>query len=123
MKRLKVPLSEKPKGRNETVHALFELQQRTGVGSTDVVHDYEAIVLVRNCIAHSAGIEEHYQFRDDLAAGVDRLVGFSLDNWHFFGKHVCINKGALNSYVQQLSALIVALYKAAHEQGLLHNDT
>jgi hypothetical protein len=105
------------------VHALFELQQRTGVGNANLVKDYEALVCVRNCIAHSAGIEEHYEFRDQLAAAVNRLTGFTLDNWHFFGKHVCIERGALNPYVRKIGELIAALHKAAHERGLLHDDS
>lgn len=123
VKRLKVQLSEKPKGRNETVHALFELQQRTGIGGVDAVRDYEAIVQVRNCIAHSSGIEERYQFRDQLAVAVDRLAGFSLGQWHFFGRHVCIDKGALNRYVQQIEELMIALHKAAYEQDWLHRES
>jgi hypothetical protein len=122
MKRLKVPLSKRPSGCNGTVHGLLELQRRTDVGSVERVRDYEALVQVRNCIAHSAGIEERYKFRGQLAAAVDRLSGFSLGHWHFFGRHVCIEKGALNRYVQQMGELIVALHKAAHEQCLLRND-
>ena len=122
VKRLKKPVRKKPEGRNGTVHMLLELQQRTGVGITDIVRDYEALVHVRNCIAHSAGIEEHYRFRDQLAEAVNRLAGFALDNWHLFGKHVCIEKGALNPYVRRMSELIVSLHKAANEQGLLHSD-
>lgn len=123
VKRLEVPSSERPRGRNETVHGLLELQQRTGVGKIETVRDYEALVQVRNCIAHCAGIEEQYQFREQLAVAVDRLVGFGLGQWHLFGRHVCIEKGALNRYVQQMGGLIVSLHKAAHGQGLLHKDT
>ena len=120
---LKVSVGKKPKNCNETVHALFVLQQRTGVESAVLVKDYQALVWVRNCIAHSAGIEEHYKHRDKLPAAVNRLTGFTLDNWHFFGKHVCIEKGALNHYVQRMGELIVALHKAADELGLLRDDT
>jgi hypothetical protein len=122
VQRFKVSLSKKPTGRNKTVHALFELQRRTGVESADLVLDYEALVHVRNCIAHSAGIEEHYKFRDELAAAVNRLIGITLDNWHFLGRHVCIERGALNPYVQKMGELIVALHRAAHEQDLLKDD-
>jgi hypothetical protein len=101
---------------------LFELQQRTGVGSTDIVHDYEAIVWIRNCIAHSAGIQEYYEFQDELAEAVNRLAGFTLDGWHFLGKHVCIERGALKAYIRQIGDLIVMLYKATDEQGLLHDE-
>jgi len=123
--RLRELLPEKPRGRNLTVHALFELQRRTGVGRTDSVHDYESLVWIRNCIAHSAGIEEHYnyKFRGELAAAVGRLNGFTLDNWHFFRKHICIERGALNPYIEGMRDLVVALHKAAHEQGLLRDET
>jgi hypothetical protein len=123
VKLLKEPLTKKPVGRNEVVHALIELQQRTGIGSVGTVQDYEAIVHIRNCIAHSAGIEEHYERRDQLAAAVKRLEGVSLDNWHYLGKHVCIAKGALNPHIRQIGDLVVALHKASHEQGLLRSDT
>jgi len=123
VKRVRVPLSKKPEGRNKTVHGLFELQQRTGAGRADAVRDCEALVQIRNCITHNAGIEEHYQFRDQLALAVSRLSGFSLANWHLFGRHVCIEKGALNPYVREMGDLIVALHKAEHEPSLLHSDT
>jgi hypothetical protein len=120
---LKLPLGKKPNKWNETAHALSELQQRTGVESADLVEDYKALVSVRNCIAHGAGIEEHYKHRDKLPAAVNRLTGFTLDNWHFFGKHVCIERGALNPYVQRMGELIVAIHIALNEQGLLRDDT
>ncbi len=123
VKLLKEPLTEKQKGRNETVHAMFELQKRTGVGTVGIVQEYEAIVHLRNCIAHSAGIEEHYQFREQLTAAVDKLAGVSLDNWHYLGKHICIAKGALNPYIRQIGDFVVALHKATHEQGLLRSGT
>jgi hypothetical protein len=121
VKSLRVPLSQTPRGHNKTVHALIELQTRTGVESADLVLDYKALVIVRNCIAHSAGIEEHYKYRD-LAAAVNRLIGITLDKWHFLGRHVCIERGALNPYVQRMGELIVALHRAADEQDLLKDD-
>lgn len=123
VKHLRAPISEVPKGRKDTVHGLMELQRRTGIGHADAISDYAALVHVRNCIAHSAGIEEHYRWRGELPAAVGRLSGFSLANWHLFGRHICIEKGALSPYVREMGDLIVALHKAAHEQRLLNNDT
>lgn len=122
VKRLREPVGKRPQGCNETVHNLFELHRSAGVGKTDTVSDYEALVCIRNCIAHSAGIEEHYQFRDQLLKAVSRLSGFTLDNWHFFGRHVCIEKGALNPYVKSMGGFVTLLYKAAHEQGLFGDE-
>lgn len=118
---LQSPLS-KPKRCNKTVHGLHELQRLTGAGAANTVLDYEALVRVRNCIVHSAGIEKRYEHRNELAKAVDRLAGFSLGNWHFLGRHVCIEKAALNPYVQQMADLIFAIHTAADQKGLLRND-
>jgi hypothetical protein len=123
VKWLRQSISKKPEGHNCTVHALFELEKRTGIGKAGIVRDYKALVQIRNCIAHSAGIEKHDQHRRQLPAAVNRLAGFSLGNWHFFGQHICIEKRALNPYIDAMGELVVTLNKAAHEQNLLRNDT
>jgi len=121
---LKVPLPKKPDALNSTVHALLELQNRTHVGERHTVEDFEALVHLRHCIAHSAGIEEHYKYRSQLAASVARLGGVSIENWHFLdGKHIAISKGALNPYIRHIGDLIVAIERAAYEQALLQSDT
>lgn len=117
--RLRNPLMPTSKGQNDTVYALIEINKRTSSNKNDVISDYETLIHIRNCIAHNAGIVDH----EALATSITRLRGFSLDNWHFFGKHVCIEKGALNPYIDALGQLIVTLHKACHEQGLLKNDT
>ena len=121
-KRLKNPLPPKPKEQNETAHTLRELDARTGSNKIEVVSDYEALVHIRNCIAHNAGIEQHYRYRSTLVKSVDRFRGFSLDNWHFLGKHICIEEGALKPYIEQLGQFIVTLHKACHDQGLLRDQ-
>jgi hypothetical protein len=121
--RLKNRLSATPSNMNKTVHALRELDQRTSLGKFEVIKDYESIVQIRNCIAHSAGIEKHYKFRRKLPAAVGRLGGSSLGNWHFFGKHICIDKGALNPYIEAMANLLVTLHKACYEQEILRDNT
>lgn len=118
VERLRQSISKKPKDLNCIVHALFELEKRTGIGKAEVVRDYEALVQMRNCIAHSAGIEKHYRHREQLPAAVNRLAGFSLGNWHSFGKHICIEKEALNPHIEAMGELVVTLYEAAHKHGL-----
>jgi hypothetical protein len=123
VKTLKEPIGAPPEQRNKTVHALFELSSRTSISRTSVIEDYEALVHVRNCIAHGAGIEEQYRFRDQLPAAIARLNGFSLGNLHLFGKHICIEKGALSPYIRDIGKLVVDLYRATHEAGLLRDGT
>ena len=118
--RLKQPISynNKPKGCNETVHVLTELQNRTGKRSTEVVEDYKALVNVRNCIAHTSGIEKMYKHRSELVEAINRLTGFSLDNWDFLGKQVCIQKDALTPYIEKICDFIVKCHESAEAKGL-----
>ncbi len=118
---LKQPIcfENKPKGFNETVYAISELQNRTGISSVEIDEDYKALVHVRNCIAHNAGIVERYRYPNDLEEAVSRLSGFSLDNWGFFGNQVCIRKEALTPYIERIRNFIVACHRAADKQGLL----
>lgn len=120
---LRSELSSAPKYQNKTVHRLRELLKRAGDDSISVVGNYEDIIRVRNCIVHSSGIVEHDEKHEQVRSAVERLHGFEIDNWNFLGNHVCIERGALNPYVEQMGNLVVALYKTAHERGLLRNDT
>jgi hypothetical protein len=115
--RLKAPLPEKPKSVNPTVHALRELEARLSMGAT------EALVRVRDCIVHCAGLERDYKYRDELPSIVGRLRGIGLDSWHFLGTHICIEKGALNPYIDALAEHIAALYEACDKRGLWRDDT
>ncbi len=117
-----ISYEDKPKGFNKTVYAISELENRTGIGNVEIVEDYKALVYVRNCIAHNAGIEKGYSYQRDLLEAVNRLSGFSLDNWSFFGKQVCIQKGALAPYIEKLHNFIVKCHESAEADGLLRSS-
>lgn len=106
-------------GANLTVKILRQFATRAAVESGGVIEDYEAISQIRNCIAHSAGIVATYRFKDDLPAAVSRIAGITLGNWHFVGEHICIERGALEPYIDRTAALIVTLHSAMREQGHL----
>jgi hypothetical protein len=113
------PLGKCPRGRNLTVHTLSALNARTRVGFDEAVLDYEALVRVRHFITHAAGIVASGDCGRGLNAAIERLDGFSVDSRHFLGPHVCIERGALNRYVNEIGQLVVALYRACCEQGLV----
>ena len=115
------PVPEIRDGTNHTVKVLRELSTRTQISAQSTIDNFEALVNVRNCIVHSAGILDTYQFKDTLPAAVARLHGFSLANWHFLGDQVCIDRGALDQYIDQLEELIVDLHRAMHVQGLMQS--
>jgi hypothetical protein len=87
------------------------------------VRDYEALVKVRNCIAHAAGIVKYDKYREGLPDAIKRLAGFSIDSWHFMGQHICIHRGALNRCFDSAGQLVVTIHRACYEQNLLICDT
>lgn len=121
VKRLKEQMPQKPKGRNLTVHVLSELRVRTGVGTAGLIADHAALVRVRDCIAHNAGMARGSKFENDLVEATDRLPGFSLDRRNLIGTHVCIERDALTPHITSMHDFIVASKKAAYEQRLLRD--
>lgn len=117
------PMGKEPKGRSKTIYMLEVLNDRTELGREDQIRDFEALVWVRNCVAHSAGLARDYKYRDELPEAVQRLSGFSLADWYFFGSHVAIENGALDKYIQEMKQLIVALFKAADEKGVIKSKS
>ena len=113
------PVPEKRDGTNQTVRILRELVVRTQISTEAGIDDYEALINIRNCIVHSAGLVETYQFKETLPPTVARLHGFGLANWHFFGDQVCIERRALNQYIDEMGKLVVDLHQAMHKKGLM----
>lgn len=119
----KKQLDKQPSERkNQTARHLDALIRLLGLKHDEVVMDYEAIVHIRNCIVHRAGLERDYQYQDQLLSSIQRLKGFSLANWHFFGSQVCIEKGALDTYITEMKELVVKLYRVAYENGRLKDN-
>ncbi|WP_313954094.1 hypothetical protein [Accumulibacter sp.] len=104
---------------NLTVKILRDFSARASVDAGAVIDDYEALVKIRNCIAHSAGIVESYRYKIDLPAAISRIDGITLANWHLFGDQVCIEKGALEPHIDRAAELVVSLHSALRERGLL----
>lgn len=113
------PVPDVRDGTNLTVKTLREFAARAGVDDVTVIDDYEALVQIRNCVAHSAGVVETYRFKNDLPAAVSRLNGVTLANWHFFGDQICIERGALEPHIDRAAELVVSLHSVMRERGLL----
>lgn len=113
------PVPDLRDGTNLTVKILRDLSARASVDAGVVIDDYEALVQIRNCIVHSAGIFETYRFKNDLSAAISRINGVTLANWHFSGDQVCIDRGALEPHIDCAAELVVTLHSALRERGLL----
>lgn len=121
--RLTRPVGKKPKGKNKTIYALEVINERVGLKRDAPIKAFEALVWVRNCIVHGSGIERDYKYREKLSEAIQQLNGFSLANWHCFGSHVAIEKGALDNYIEEMKHFVVDLHKVACEKGVIKNNT
>lgn len=113
------PVSDLGGGTNLTVKILRDFSARASVDAGAVIDHYEALVQIRNCIVHSAGIVETYRFKNDLPAAISRIGGITLANWHFFGDQVCIERGALEPHIDRAAELVVNLHSALRVRRLL----
>lgn len=106
-------------GANLAVKVLRHYAMQTNVNSADVIDNYEALVQIRNCISHSAGVVKTYRFKDSLPVAVSRISGITIGSWHFFGDQICIERGALEPHIDQTAKLVTMLHIAMRGQGLL----
>ena len=111
VKHLDVPLCGRTKGENKTVREMKSLEARTDMQRDKDIQIFKDLVHVRHCIVHSAGLIKDDKNSAKTVTSVERLDGFSLENWHFFGTHVCIGKGSLNPYAERLKQLVVEFHK------------
>ncbi|MBI3527999.1 MAG: hypothetical protein HY067_08510 [Betaproteobacteria bacterium] len=113
------PVPDKKDGTNHVVRVLREFTARVSVDPQGVIDDYEALVQIRNCVVHSAGVVATYQFKRELPNAIARINGISLGNWHFFGDQICIERGVLERYIDKTASLVVDLHTKMRERGLL----
>lgn len=106
-------------GTNFTVRVLREFSSRATADPGDVIETYEALVQIRNCIAHSAGLVATYRFKDALPVAVSQIPGIGIGDWHFSGDHICIERGALEPHMDKMARFVITLHTAMHGRGLL----
>ena len=105
-----------------SVDYLFKLDHRAGLHETEILQGYEALVHVRNCIAHTSGLVKGYEHSKELPDDIKRLNGIYIGNWHFLGKYICIEGGALLPYIRSMANYIEHLYEACSNQELWKSD-
>ncbi|MDE0154949.1 MAG: hypothetical protein OXS28_05010 [Gammaproteobacteria bacterium] len=107
-----------PNCKNETIRCMMKgLQDFTRIQRNEDITVFEDILQVRNCIVHSAGLLRDDKYSDEISASVRKLDGFSLENRHFLGTHVYIQRGALNPYAERMKQLVIELRDCGNRQS------
>lgn len=92
---------------------------RCGQDVAEHIKEFELLTKVRNCVVHSAGRIETYEFRDELRRSLDGHYGLKLSNVSFMGEGIEIGAGYLQGFIAQAKRWLPALEKTMHQQGLL----
>lgn len=100
----------KPKNINESIHHLVKLLELAKIDQTPIICDLKNLIVVRNCVVHSAGIVSDYQYKKDLIESLDSLNGIVRREESVIGDHIHIERGALEPYIDCTSRMVVDLY-------------
>ncbi|AOZ49729.1 hypothetical protein [Chromobacterium vaccinii] len=113
------PAPTKAKKDNESAHLLRHFTREAGIDAEHMLQNYEALVHVRNCIAHRAGLHATYKHGESLCNEIKRLSGIYFGNWHFLGDQICIERGALTPYMHQMADFLPKLHASLRAKSML----
>ncbi len=116
---LNVAISKAPKGENEHVHLIAELNRKSSSGFENDIADIRNLVFVRNCLVHAAGFIARYEFESEVRNIVKSLVGLTVWNEDFLGTSIRIDKGAVERYGKRATEWLPKLHERCAEQGML----
>ncbi|OAI10174.1 hypothetical protein [Methylomonas methanica] len=116
-KQLRIPILIRDN--NFVVNFFKKLSSEINFQQNEVLKDIEAIVYVRNCITHSAGILNEYKYSEQLPGFIARLNGFTFNNTAFVDGYLWIERNALNQYIDVIGDFIFLIFKDCYEKGLM----
>ncbi len=118
-KRRSFEFPQKPHGRSDAVHILSVFNSRGALGLEQEITTLEALIFVRNCIVHSAGLLSSYKHEDDLRAALTTFSGVKVSDLHFLGDCIEIESGFLEKVILDLKRWLPNLDRVVSERGFL----
>jgi len=112
-------LPKKPDGKNEAVHLIEVFNQFASLDLTLQIQLIETLVQVRNCIVHAAGLLASYRHGPELRQRLLAFSGIKVSNINCLGDGIEIERGYLQSLVEEVKIWLPSFEKTLHEKGLL----
>jgi len=106
---------------NETVKKLSQLDILTGSGKAETVGEYQALVYVRNCIAHNAGIIKGYKYASDVLHNSEPSGG-AWEETHYARIHKERKMQSLAGECRDRELLELRLYRLAQQAAPISKD-
>lgn len=108
-----------PKGKSDAVYLLEVFADQCGEDMTLAIKELQTLIQARNCVVHSAGRIETYEFANELRASLQGHTGIRLSTSSFLGESIEIADGYLQSFIARAKIWLPALEKVMYENGLL----
>lgn len=118
-KRCATSIPTKPRGKSEAAHVFSYLNEQCGCGLDAQLKEFQDLVFVRNCIAHTSGLVDPYKHAHDLRRAATTLRGISLRADPVLGERVYIDKGAVEGFASEALKWVPFLDKACTEKAIL----
>ena len=108
-----------PNKENRHINFLAHLDQLSSSGFGAHIDHLKKLVLVRDCVVHSAGFLEGQKYDKDIREAVKSLKGFSIWNENYLGTSVHIEKGAIEKYATTAKEWVPKLVERCVKGGLI----
>jgi hypothetical protein len=108
-----------PSKENKHVHLLNWLNQSSSSGFDSHIDDLRRLVHVRNCVAHTAGFVDGYEYENELKESVKSLKGISIWDENDLGTSLCIEEGAVERYAEAAIEWVSTLDERCTTAGIL----
>lgn len=117
--RASFPIPKTPKKTNEAVHLLTVFAETSRQDRASEIEELKLLTQVRNCIVHSAGRSDTYEFAVELRQALAGHASIKLSTASYLGECIEIGRGFLQAVVKRAERWLPALEKEMHLQGLL----
>jgi len=118
-KRASFKFPRKPDKQNEAIYVLSEFNKKMNLGLEEKILILEALVKIRNCIVHDAGLLASSQYENDLRHLIPTLLGIRISNLNFLGEGIEIETGFIQGVIRDVRVWLPNLEKVASAQKLL----
>ena len=117
-------LEPKQTGLNASFCIYKQITERTRFKNGDnFLSIIDALIKVRNCIAHSGGIVTDYKYSDEIRSVVQKLEGFSIGNGGLSDEFIIIERGSVELLGKKLSEWVSSLINTSFEKCIMKTSS
>jgi hypothetical protein len=118
-KRTSFAFPKRSENKNEAIHALTVFNEKAALDLEQKILFLEALIQIRNCIVHAAGLLASYKYETELRQRLEKLTGVKVSNLNFLGDGIEIETGFLEDVIKDVRLWLPNVEKAVSERGFL----